>query len=209
MVKAIHRIKMSALAVQFSFLAGCAMNVAHPSSTVAHAPSSAAPPPSAQLEEMQGASLEFFASTAGPYGDLWTIVVTPDGSQAQVGLKVLTNNDGAIAGTLTLTDKVFDTFKAAVVQAHLCNLPEFPKTIDPDRLTPLHGLDLFITVSCGPSKHQILLSEPQAANSPEATRFLTVWYQLLRSLPMQPSWSRDLHIGGVSPNPSLQRTNPR
>ncbi len=123
-------------------------------------------------------------STAGPYGELWELTVTPEGN-ASLRVHYMLKPFGTMLAQFTLPDEVMDGIRRAVNEQHFLDLPA---ELAP-QVSPLHMPHLQVSVSIGSKQHKVSLYHP-APIEEQATvqRFLAVWRAAFAGLPVKPSW---------------------
>jgi hypothetical protein len=64
-----------------------------------------------------------------------------------------------------------------------------PAHIGPE-FAPLHQPDLFIEIAAGDRTHKVNLYDPaEVPTDPRAKRFLALWTEVFKELPLKPSWT--------------------
>jgi hypothetical protein len=127
---------------------------------------------------------EAWLSTAGPYGQGWSLRLAPSGN---VSLRVFYM--GTPAGSLLADFDPGDGYEARV-RAVLNDQQFF---VLPAEITPkaamLHMPDFSLNIGLGSRRHKVRLYDPEQMKSdPRAKRFLAVWTALFDGLPVKPSW---------------------
>jgi hypothetical protein len=142
------------------------------------APQAGSKPVSAREDLIVEASL----STAGPYGEMWTLHLAPGGN-VFVRVYYTATPSGTVMADFNLSEEQLKRFRA-IVEAE--RFFELPAEITP-RSTPLHMPDFRLEISLGPKKHKVQLYDPaQMKGDANAKRFLAVWAGLYASLPLKP-----------------------
>ena len=144
-------------------------------------PVHAGPNPSADAADLL---VEASLSTAGPYGELWILRLTPNGD---IFLRVhyALNPSGSLMAEFDVTDEHLASLRKAIESERFFELPE---EISPEAVA-LHEPDFRLEITVGHRKHKVELYDPvQLKSDANARRFLTVWAELFKSVPLKPSW---------------------
>ena len=128
--------------------------------------------------------VEAWLSTAGPYGEGWTLRLAPNGN---VFLRVLYmgNPSGNLLADLDVGDE-YERHLRAAIETH--RFFDLPTDISP-KSAVLHLPDFTMDVALGGKRHKVRLYDPKQLEADSRTkRFLAVWEALFEGLPMKPSW---------------------
>jgi hypothetical protein len=135
-------------------------------------------------EHQRSLLLEAYVSTAGPYGQLWTLKLTPAG-EAELHVLYAFNPSGSLTGTFSLSEERVSAIRRALEKYDFMLLPE--------RMSPaliaFHMPDLRLAVWNSDKHREVRLYDPkQMAGDPQAKRFLAVWTAVFDGLPVKPTW---------------------
>jgi hypothetical protein len=123
-------------------------------------------------------------STAGPYGELWEVSITPEGS-ASLRVHYMGNPFGTLLAQFTLPPDAMDRIRTAIEADRFFDLPA---EIAP-KASPLHMPNLHLGLSVGAKHHKVRLYDPASIEKdPSAQRFLKVWKTVFAGLPLKPAW---------------------
>lgn len=157
-------------------LATCVMGAATGTTT---APAS--PPSSSE------AVIELFGSTAGPYGESWSVLLVPDpgGDGATLAVEVFSfAPSGNLLGRFDLEATEYDLVLQEIQESRFCELPERISRTE----IALHQTDLSISGACGATRHRVNLYEPDLIVGHEAIRFMRVCNTVFDLLPVNGDW---------------------
>ena len=139
-----------------------------------------------QGESESPVTVRAWVSTAGPYGESWTLIV-PD--RGDVSLEILYHLSpmGKMSGEFCVTAEELTRLKEAVDSERFM---ELPSRLQPE-VAHLHKPTLRVRVSVGEREHEVEVYDPDAlADDPRVKRFLAVWDEIFELPPLKPTWER-------------------
>jgi hypothetical protein len=152
-----------------------------PRANTAYAGSSPSPTPLSPPTDLY---VEATVSTAGPYGELWVLRVTP-GGDALLHTYYSASPSGSLMAEFSLSDESVDKLRAAIESERFF---ELPADISP-RVSPLHQPDLQMEITLGGRKRKVRVYDPgQLKGDQGVKRFMAVWTRLYEGLPLKPTW---------------------
>jgi hypothetical protein len=123
-------------------------------------------------------------STAGPYGEAWSLTITFRG-EASLEVMYMLQPSGSLLGRFTVTDKHLASIAAAIDKEQFFALPG---KISAERIA-LHQPDLELEVTVGTATHKVRLYDPQElADDRRTKQFLSVWERVFEAFPIKPKW---------------------
>jgi hypothetical protein len=128
--------------------------------------------------------VEAWISTAGPYGEMWTLHLTPSGD-ARLRAYYSLDPSGSLMAEFDVGKEHLDRVQASASEQRFFDLP--PELSPPT--SPLHRPDLRLEITLGPRKHKVRVYDPdQMKSDVRVKRFMAVWTAVYGNLPVKPSW---------------------
>ncbi|QNK66349.1 hypothetical protein [Variovorax sp. PAMC26660] len=139
-------------------------------------------PTNAKPRTIPDVEIKATLSTAGSYGEIWSLHLTPDG----LGYFRYFNNrrpQGELSGEFLFD---LDAISKLAALAQTQSFEKLPKTIKPSLLM-LHGPDYALSIQIGAKRHAVELFQPDdVGQTEELTRFAEVWNAIWSPLPFKP-----------------------
>ena len=127
--------------------------------------------------------IEGWLSTAGPYGESWWYTLTPGGS-VSLHVDYILNPSGSLMAEFHVSDEDVARVRKAIETERFLELPEKISA----EMVELHRPDYRLTITLGGRRAQVSLYDPaQIKSDPRTARFLKVWNEMYRCLPVKPS----------------------
>jgi hypothetical protein len=131
-----------------------------------------------------GLVVESWVSTAGPYGQSWTLRIAPSG-EASLHVLYMASPTGTLLATFSLSAEHLADIRKAVETERFF---ELPANIAPKSL-PMHRPALRLDIWLEGKQHTVEVYDPaQFDGDVNASHFFAVWKKLYENLPIKPSW---------------------
>jgi hypothetical protein len=132
----------------------------------------------------QPLTVEAHVSTAGPYGEMWDLVLPPEG-EVSLEIVYMLNPMGEMRGQFVVSAEQRAAVRSAVEAQDFFGLAE---EFWPER-APIHAPNLVLTVRLGERSHEVRIYSPEAfREDPQAQRFFEIWKQVFSVVPLKPKW---------------------